>query len=137
MEESPGEKSSPGFFLLLRASRRSPEGDGLRAPEMAAADRSAECEGELDRDRDRDWLAFEGARSGSPLACGLDRFLIEAEGGVERPHHLDIAHRAGRLDNALDKDGALDFGAHRVGRVLRPDLAQKYRRCYATAQPVD
>ena len=54
-----------------------------------------------------------------PLAGGLDRFLIEAERGVERADHSDVAHRAVRLHDALEQHGALNLRAHRLRGVLR------------------
>ena len=85
----------------------------------------AQGEGELDRDQDRDGLAESGPWLEPPLLGGLDRLLIETERRVERPHDVNASNRSVCKDNALEQDGALHLGAHRVCGVLRLDLAKR------------
>src|SRR4051812_31796176 len=88
----------------------------------AASDKRSESvqrETELDRHQHRDRLAEPHAGTKTKLLRGLERFLVEAEGLIERSHDAGIRTLAVCLDYAFDPDGALNAGAHRVGRILR------------------
>ena len=65
---------------------------------------------------------------------GFDGLLIEAEGRVERSHHLHVADRAVGPDDALEQHRALHLRAHRVGGVLRLHFAQHARQRDAVAR---
>src|SRR5206468_5425285 len=73
----------------------------------------------------------------APLPGGFDRLGIEAEGRVERADDLHVADRAVLLDDALEKNGPLHFGAHRVGGVRRLHFAEHARQHDAVARPID
>ena len=55
---------------------------------------------------------------------------------IERAHHLHLADRAVRPDDALEEDRALHLRAHRVGGVLRLHLAKDDRSRHAIARPI-
>ena len=87
----------------------------------------------------RTGTGFAEPRAGreAPLARGVDGLLIETERRIERAHHLDVADAAVRPDDALEQDGALHLGAHRVRGVLRPLFVQHARQRDAVAGPID
>src|SRR4029077_2131949 len=62
-----------------------------------------------------------------------NRLLIQAEGRVERPHQLDVTDAAVGTHDALDENGSLDLGAHRIRRVLRLFFMQHARERNAVA----
>src|SRR5262245_16865194 len=109
---------------------------------VAAVDRRvtallSQRERKLDGDLDRDGLAHPGARRKAPLPCSLDGLVVQSKGRIERPDDLNISHRTVRPDRALQQHSALNFGAHRVARVLRLDLAENARERHAVARLID
>ena len=94
---------------------------------------SAKSKGDGDRDEHRDRLALERAGLEAPLTCRFDRFLIEAERAIERPHDTDVADRTIGPDDALEQHFALNFRAHGLRGVLGLHFADKLRRFDAVA----
>ena len=124
LRRQPPERIRPCAEALTRRGRLTAEGRLL-----------AQGEGELDRHQNRDGLAESRAGLEPPLLGGFDSFLIEAECRVERSHDVDASNRSICKHNALEQNGALHFGAHRVCGVLRFDLAENPRVDYAAPGP--
>src|SRR5687767_12608905 len=97
------ENARPRMLRVMRAIV-------IRFPVPGSRFPSAEREGQFDGDDDRHRLTLPHARAEFPHLRGLDRFLIEPENRIERARDLDLADAAIRHDDALQPDGALDFG---------------------------
>jgi hypothetical protein len=68
------------------------------------------------------------------LTCGGDGFAIEAENRIERAQHPHTSHTPVGSHQALEAHRPLDSRVHRVGGVLRFDLANDARHIYAAAR---
>src|SRR5262245_38317978 len=68
----------------------------------------------LDDDLGGYGFAQARARTETPLSRRFHRLEIQAKHGIQRARDLYVSDRAVRLDDALEEDGALHFGAHRV-----------------------
>src|SRR5206468_12601880 len=71
------------------------------------------------------------ARPEFPFTRRLDRLLVEAEGRIERADHVNVADSAVRVHDTFEQHGALDFGTHRVRRVIRSLFSDNARRRHA------
>src|SRR5262245_9239656 len=129
---SSGETTSPS-----RSGSRN-AGSGVPSDNIVdgVADNLEERERQFDRHEHSDGLSEARAGTEPPLLGGLDRFLVETEGGVERAHDLDAANAAIRQDDTFEEHRALDLGPHRVGGVLRLHFLRGLRQLHTVARPV-
>ena len=97
------------------------------------------AEGEFDLERHQHSYGLAEARPGNEaeLPGGFDRFLVETEDRIERPHHLHVADAPVRQHDPLKPHNALHLRAHGFRGVIGTNTAQQARRLDAIARPVD
>ena len=112
--------------------------EGIRLkPESATASQFynlAWCYNDVERYGDRHCRAAPKGRIESPLFCGENRLLVQAES-----KRLPDLHRADRpicLDHARQEDDALQFLSHGFGRVFRLCLRQQSRCRHIVADEI-
>ena len=110
----------PGLFFCTGCCER----DGLTQREL-----------QLDSDQHGNRLAHASARREAPLPCGLDRFLVEPEGRIERAQHLNVAHAPVGTDDTFEQDRALNLGAHRIRGGTGTNLPDHPRQRDAVTWP--
>src|SRR5215510_225442 len=91
-------------------------------------DCSADHEVEFDVHENGNRLPEQRAGLEAPAPGGLDSFLIETEGTVERSHNTRLTTGPVAIDDALHEHRALDVRLHCRRRVLRLLNHQRDRR---------